>query len=368
MPRFLGSEPPETILSVLEDALDLVEFGIVLLNPDLRVCFLNRSAYSLCGLDPAFLKTAPTFRELIGQAEATDAGHMQPEELAAYLDEREAEVRSGSVPSRLIELGGRRNILFGCVACPSGRRILTYADISAELHNESLQATARINAELRFSTELLEEQGANLASLAEAAEENAQKAETARLLLEQEIAERSELEIMLRRLATTDGLTGALNRSELLTSAQRETDLRRAVDAKVAVLMIDVDHFKAINDHYGHAGGDKALQLLVTILKAGVRQTDLVGRLGGEEFAIVLLDTPTEAARVIAEWLRTRVAEAEIPFGEQTIIMTISVGLSTLQASDRSIEQVLGRADEALYRAKRGGRNRVVTDLHSEAA
>jgi diguanylate cyclase (GGDEF)-like protein len=193
-------------------------------------------------------------------------------------------------------------------------------------------------------------------------------ADAARLLLEHEVFERRQLEVDLRRLATTDGLTGALNRSEFLVSAQRAMEAKQGTGQKIVVLMVDADHFKAINDRFGHAGGDCALRHLVTSLRAGLRETDLVGRLGGEEFAVLLPDTQPRPAGMVAERLRARVADAPVAFGDRLIPMTISIGLAIQLETDRSIEQVMARADEALYRAKGSGRNRVVADQQTEAA
>jgi diguanylate cyclase (GGDEF)-like protein len=368
MPRFLIAEPAEAILGMLGDALDIVDFGIVLLNRDLRVRFINRRAEALWNTAPALLTTAPTFRELLNSVAADGGYGMAGADLTAYLDAREADVRAGSIPPLVIDLADGRHILFRCIASADGGRILTYADITPELRREASDAVARVNAELRFNSEIMEDQAAHLATLAEAAQESARKAEDARLLLEREIAERRQLEIRLRRLATTDGLTGALNRAELLAAAQREIDASWESGGKLVALMIDVDHFKAINDRFGHAGGDRALEQLVLMLRAGIRQVDLLGRLGGEEFAIVLPDTTATPAGSVAERLRARVAEAPVSFGEKLIPMTISIGLAAQLETDRSIEQVIIRADDALYRAKHAGRNQVATDQRPEAA
>jgi diguanylate cyclase (GGDEF)-like protein len=369
MPRYLISEPPEAILSTLGDALDLVDFGIVLLNRDLRARFINDRFGTLWNIQPEFLATAPTYRQLMENAAASGWYAMPDADLPDYLDAREAAVRAGSTPPAVIELADGRHMQFRCIACADGGRILTYADVSRELLRETEDAVARVSAELRFNTEMLEEQGAHLATLAESAEENAQKAEASRLLLEHEVAERRQLEAKLRQLATTDGLTGAFNRAELLEAAQREIEAgKQTGQPKLVVLMIDVDHFKAINDRFGHAGGDRALRHLVATLRAGIRPTDLLGRLGGEEFAIVLTDTPPSPAETVAERLRARVAEAPVVFGDRLIPMTISIGLAVQFETDASIEQIIARADDALYRAKSGGRNQVVMDQQPEAA
>jgi diguanylate cyclase (GGDEF)-like protein len=160
-------------------------------------------------------------------------------------------------------------------------------------------------------------------------------------------------------------LTGVLNRSALLAAGQREMNWVRPVGEAVVLLMIDVDHFKQINDRYGHAGGDLALQHLVAMLRFGLREGDLLGRMGGEEFAIVLQSGSAEIAEVVAERLRSRVEVEHVACGDQVIKMTISIGLAVQQTGDQSIERLIARADRALYHAKRSGRNRVRKDLPS---
>jgi diguanylate cyclase (GGDEF)-like protein len=363
MRRFLSPASPEAALTALSDALDQVDIGILLLNRDLRVCFINRRLEEMMDVNLELLTTAPTMRELVELAATKGWYGVPAADLTTYLDSREAAVSSGSVPPVLLELPDRRQILVQCVGCPDGGRILTYTDISREIGYAASEAELRVSAESRFNSEILEEQGARLAMLAEAAEANAFQAETARRSLEVEIAERRQLENELRRLATTDGLTGALNRAELLSLAQHALERGRIGGQKLAALMLDVDHFKTINDRFGHAGGDRALVQLVDILRAAIREIDLVGRLGGEEFAIVLPNTTAAAAYRVAERLRARIADTPVVFEGQIIPMTVSIGLAEQLAADRSVETVMSRADQALYRAKESGRNRVVTAL-----
>jgi diguanylate cyclase (GGDEF)-like protein len=368
MPHFLIAEPAETMLETLADALHLVDIGIILLNRDMRARFINRRQSELFELSPALLASGPHYRELLAFAAAKSWFAVPPDRLADFLDQREKAVLAGSIAPARLDLADGRQLLFSCLACPDGGRILTYADISGELKREAQDAKDHIRAELRFSTETLEDQGAYLATLAEAADESAKQVEVARLALEKEITERRHLETELRRLATTDGLTGALNRSAFLAAGQQQMERARQIDHNVVGLMIDVDHFKAINDRYGHAGGDLALRYLVTTLRSGIRDGDFLGRLGGEEFGIVLAAASPDVAAEVAERLRSRVEAGRLAFGERVIEMTISIGLATRLDTDRSIEQVTARADAALYRAKEGGRNRVVSDFPVVAA
>jgi diguanylate cyclase (GGDEF)-like protein len=365
MPHFLITEPAETMLHTLADALNMVDIGIILLNRHMHACFVNRCQTKLFELPPELLATGPHYRELLAWAGAKSWYAVPSDQLPDYLDQREQAVLAGPIPPTLIELADGRRLLFGCQVCPDGGRMLTYADISKELRREAGNAQERVQAELRFSRETLEDQGAYLATLAEAADESAKEVEVARQELEREIGERRHLEKELRQLATTDGLTGALNRSAFLAAGERAMERARQFDHSLVVLMLDVDHFKAVNDRYGHAGGDLALRHLVATLRSGIRDSDLLGRLGGEEFGIVLPAASPAVAGELAERLRTRVEASRPPFGERVIEMTISVGLSMRLDADRSIEQIIARADAALYQAKDDGRNRLVS--HADA-
>ncbi len=360
---FLLSESAETALPALGEALDLLDFAIILLDPDMRVRFANNRVAELFSVSADFRLTPPYFPALLEQAAAEGRFPMPEADRPAWLQACEAAVRAGTAPPGVIESADGQTLLFRCAACPDGGRIVTYTDLSGEARHEADAAALRFTADMRFNAEMMESQAAHLASLAEASEYNAQRAEAARLLLEDEIAERRQLETKLRRLATTDGLTGALNRAEFLALGQRETERALHSSRDLVVLMLDVDHFKTINDRYGHAGGDCALRHLVALLQAGLRNVDRLGRLGGEEFAIMLPATAQEPAERVAQRLLTAVAGTNVPFGDTPIAMTVSIGLAIRRDTDRSIEQIIARADDALYRAKNTGRNRVVTDL-----
>ncbi len=171
-----------------------------------------------------------------------------------------------------------------------------------------------------------------------------------------DITERQRFEDELRRLATTDSLTGLPNRRHFLETAGRELARMRRSGDPATVLMLDIDHFKRINDALGHAAGDEALRAVADACRRVLRESDLAGRLGGEELGVLLPGTDLPSALDVAE--RLRVAMAGISFAGGGGL-TVSIGASACVAADASIEQALGRADHALYRAKETGRDRV---------
>lgn len=178
-----------------------------------------------------------------------------------------------------------------------------------------------------------------------------------------DISERKRVEAELRRMATTDPLTGLWNRRRFLELAEGELSRLRRYARPVSVLMLDIDHFKSINDTHGHAAGDEALCRLADLCRAALRDTDHLGRLGGEEFAIVLPETGLIEAVEVAERLRLSLGAMPVPVGDATLRMTVSIGVAACRDGDTTIDRALGRADRALYAAKGGGRNRVVADV-----
>ena len=173
-----------------------------------------------------------------------------------------------------------------------------------------------------------------------------------------DITRRKELEAHLRRLATTDPLTGLANRARFLDRADDAIRRARRAASPLAVVMCDIDFFKSINDTYGHEAGDDALRAFAGLCRSMVRDQDIVARIGGEEFALLLPDTDRAGALVLGNRLRQAVAGLRL--GRCPASMTISVGISELQPEDSSLEDALSRADQALYAAKNAGRNRVV--------
>lgn len=175
-----------------------------------------------------------------------------------------------------------------------------------------------------------------------------------------DITERKKLEMELLKQAHVDYLTGINNRRYFMELAAIELNRSKHHDHPLSLLMIDVDHFKHINDKYGHLMGDVVLQQLVTMFQKNIRSEDIIGRLGGEEFAILLPETTTEAAYIIAERLRESISNTLIQDIAQPIVnVTISIGLSKFDQAMNDIDGLIKCADHALYSSKHLGRNRV---------
>ena len=164
------------------------------------------------------------------------------------------------------------------------------------------------------------------------------------------------VEAQLRAIANTDGLTGAVNRRHLFEVGETEIARADRYARPLTAAMIDVDHFKQINDTLGHAAGDDALRALVRVIRAELRQTDVVGRYGGEEFVVLLPETDGAAAAMTLERVRRQLAEVPL---HETTRMTVSIGLAEHRGDER-LEALLERADAAMYRAKAAGRDRLV--------
>ena len=180
-----------------------------------------------------------------------------------------------------------------------------------------------------------------------------------RLLVLRDISERKHAEEELRRLATTDSLTGMFNRGHFLELSKREVGRALRYRRPLSLLMIDIDLFKRINDSFGHDAGDKVLQNFAAIGWDQIRDVDIFGRLGGEEFAILLPDTGFSSAGEVAERLRHAVEETGVTLKDDVAKITISIGVSTVSASIQNLDILMSSADKALYKAKWEGRNKV---------
>lgn len=205
-----------------------------------------------------------------------------------------------------------------------------------------------ITLELQSANEQLEEQASRLVHL--------------NIVLQEEIKQKKLLEDELRAIATIDSLTGVYTRRQLLEFGENELKRFHRTGHPLCILMLDIDHFKKINDTYGHAAGDCALKYFTDTCKDSIRTTDILGRVGGEEFVLIMPDTNIDDALEVAERVRKSVSSRVFCTDDLcfNIKMAISAGLYMVTKDDSLFEQAMAKADGALYEAKGGGRNRVV--------
>jgi len=163
----------------------------------------------------------------------------------------------------------------------------------------------------------------------------------------------------VQRLAIMDGLTGTHNRRHFFELAEHELNRARRFQHPVSAIMLDLDHFKQVNDTYGHAIGDQVLRVVAERCGEGIRGIDILGRYGGEEFAVILPGTDLSGAHNMAERLRRSVADVPVPTDKGDLTVTISLGVASNVQDDADVAALLNRADAAMYAAKQTGRNRV---------
>jgi len=179
--------------------------------------------------------------------------------------------------------------------------------------------------------------------------------------LEEANAELQSKQKELQRLTRLDGLTGLYNRNTFVELTRQELVRAQRQGSSTTILLLDLDFFKRVNDTWGHPAGDAVLKNVASVANSTVRATDLVGRLGGEEFIILLPNTSLEAARKLAEKLRANLEHTPTPWEQTRITSTVSIGVASTTASEnRDFDHLYSHADKALYAAKEKGRNRVV--------
>lgn len=164
----------------------------------------------------------------------------------------------------------------------------------------------------------------------------------------------------IERIAITDGLTEVFTRRYFEERFEEEIKRSQRRNIHIALLMIDVDHFKKINDEHSHLTGDRVLRLIADLIKENIRGIDIAGRYGGEEFSVILPDTDQEGALYAAERIRRSVEEAVIRAYDAELKATVSIGVATFPKDGKKMEDLIDHADQALYQAKREGRNRTV--------
>ncbi|MBK1724127.1 GGDEF domain-containing protein [Thiocystis violacea] len=230
----------------------------------------------------------------------------------------------------------------------------------ADAYRDGYRETARLvrisdrmQLDLHEANRTLREQAADLKRLNDA--------------LHTEIERREQLEQELRRIASIDELTGTHTRRHLLELGEHEQRRRARHGQVMAALMMDLDHFKRINDGFGHAAGDQVLRDFGFLLRSSLRKGDIAGRFGGEEFLALLPETDLDTAQAVAERLCERVRDNRTLWKDQILCITVSVGVVAV-LPDELLEKAIGRADQALYAAKRAGRDRVVVDHPARAS
>jgi diguanylate cyclase (GGDEF)-like protein len=291
-------------LARLYAAFENIESGILLLDGDLHAQFSNSALHAMFNsLSPQYIAARkPHYSEMLRHARSASAYAVAAAELEEYVARRLAWVISGNPTPIDQHLFSGRVIRSQTAVLPGGGRMLTYNDVTDIVRN---------------------------------AEE-------------------------LERLATTDGMTGIYNRRHFLTLADHEWGRSRRYGRELSFLMIDIDYFKKINDGFGHEIGDRMIVHLTNLANSCKRVPDVLARIGGEEFAMLLPETDLTGAEMVAERLRCEVVENPLVVTSGKIPATVSIGVATVDSAMTGISDLMKAADQALYQAKRGGRNRVV--------
>lgn len=290
--------------------------------------------------------------------------HQNAQEIAALYDQAPCGYHSLDTHGRIIRmnlteltwLGYEHNEVQNCLHLTD-----LLAPASAE-HFKKLFTKLKVTGSLHdVSLEMVRKDGSILPVLLNATAEMSPQGEflSCRTVCI-DMTEIQRLQKALEHKANTDGLTSLCNRRHFFELGERELSRATRDHRPVSVCMLDIDHFKQVNDTYGHAVGDKVLVTLAQILAPQLRNTDVLSRLGGEEFAVLLPDTSLQMAQEIAERLRIALAEATVVLDAGRVLhFTVSIGVALHSPSAASLEQMLCCADIALYEAKTGGRNRV---------
>lgn len=274
---------------------------MLLLDRDLDASFMNRRMRRFWEVSEEEAAVRPSYVSLVSRAQRASAPNLPANEMAKFPAKRLAEVKAGDHVRDLQTPDGGR-IRAHCTTMSNGGRMLTYVDIT--------DITDKAN--------------------------------------------------MLERLATTDPLTGLYNRRHFLGSLDAEWSRFQRYYRSVSVLMLDIDHFKSVNDRYGHAVGDEAIKAVAAACNEGKRKSDLVGRLGGEEFAVLLPETSLSRAKLVAERIRKRVMAIRLNAQQVQFGLTVSIGVAEAGVGMSGTDALMNAADNALYRAKADGRNQCV--------
>ncbi|MET0440026.1 MAG: sensor domain-containing diguanylate cyclase [Devosia sp.] len=226
-----------------------------------------------------------------------------------------------------------------------------------ERFRDSPHVTAERGVRFYASVPLTTEDGHNIGTIC-AIDSHPRQFSGRELEIFRELARVAMSEMELRRLATTDGLTGINTRRAFKEDAEKYVALARRHRSQLSAIAFDIDRFKAINDTYGHAAGDAVLKAVTKAVEPILRQSDIFGRLGGEEFGVILPDADGNAAMVVAEKLRHALLQLSFPGSRPPLTVAASFGVATFDPSADTYDSLMLKADEALYEAKRSGRNK----------
>ncbi|HZP78669.1 MAG TPA: diguanylate cyclase [Pseudolabrys sp.] len=286
-------------LEILRSALDSVQQGVTLLDPFLNVQFMNRAVRALWGISDAVVERHPPFVEVVSDLRLSGQFDVPPEELGKYIAARVAVARAGDPTPVDLPLRDGRVIRSQCAVLAGGGRMITYSDVT-------------------------------------------------------DLVRRAD---QFEQLATIDGVTGLVNRRHFEVLAQAEWNRFQRYQRPLSLILIDIDRFKTINDMHGHAGGDRVLSRVAELCRVERRNTDIVARVGGDEFALLLPETDLAQAQLVARRLRELALEpmSQVPF-------TLSMGVAQASLSMSGVAALMQNADAALYKAKATGRDRIVSD------
>lgn len=289
-------------LDTIRAALDQVDYGVMLLDGDLRVQFMNRAIFRNGALRERVLGEKPPATELLREFATSGVYPVPADKINRFIAKSLKIVRTGDPTPIDLHLTDGNIVRVRCNILPDGGRMLTYTDVTDLVRN----------------AEQLEE------------------------------------------LATTDGLTALYNHRHFMKLAETEWNRYRRHGRPLSLLMFDIDFFKSFNDRFGHEVGDQVLFHVAALSREERRETDIVARIGGEEFAILLPETGIDDAGVAAERLRKQIEESDMQCDGQNLTITVSIGIAEAQPDMRDVGDLLKNADQALYIAKRTGRNRIV--------
>ena len=288
-------------LRVLRDALENVQDGVLLLDSNLDATFMNRKVRQFWEIGDEESASRPSYASLITRARRATEPNKTAKELTGFAAKRVAEVKAGD-HVRELQTPDNRRLRAHCTNMAGGGRMVTYYDVTDLTRNAE----------------------------------------------------------QLERLATTDPLTGLCNRRHFRVSLDAEWSRFQRYYRSMSVLMVDIDNFKSVNDRYGHAIGDEAIKAVADACLQGKRKSDIVGRIGGEEFAILLPETSLARAKIVAERIRKRVAAGILIAHAVRFQISASVGVAEALVSMSGVDALMAAADKALYQAKALGKNRCV--------